>query len=418
MGTTPVAHADEARSAQWALSAYDATKSVWNHSKGKGITVAVIDSGVRASHIDLSGQVLAGKDFAFGGDGQTDHSPEGHGTCIASVIAAHGHGSNGARGIMGLAPEAKILPIGVGDGVTGSLGSDYLAPAIHYAVDHHAQVINISLGSADPSAADEAAVAYAEQHNVVVVTSSGNSGTSDKEYPGSYPGVIKVGAVDQSGKLWSQSNTGGVTVAAPGVGIVCDNDGNDTQMGKGDGTSLAAAYVSAIAALFRSAHPELTQGQIVNYIIKTADLPKGHTAPDPGFGYGIAWPYFDMKVDPGPAAGPLPQASAASSGDSGSSSAPVAAAPGGSSGGGGSTGLILGGVGGLVVLGLVVALIARARRRPSAAGMPPGGPAPAQPYQPPYQPPTGQYQQQPYQSLPNYTYPPQQQGGHQEQPPR
>ncbi|MEZ0065747.1 subtilisin family serine protease [Streptacidiphilus sp. MAP12-20] len=423
VGAAPVAHADEARSAQWALRVYNAAKTVWPHSTGKGVTVAVIDSGVRASHVDLTGQVLQGTDFAFGGNGQTDHSPEGHGTCVASIIAAHGHGTNGVNGIKGLAPDVKILPIGVGTGEAGATGTDHVAEAIRYAVDQHAQVINISLGSPIESPADEQAVAYAEAHNVVVVTPSGNSGTDGKEYPSSYPGVIKVGAVEESGHLWSQSNTGGVTVAAPGVGIVCDNDGSDTQMGKGDGTSFATAYVSAIAALYRSAHPQLTQGQIVNYVIKTALLPTSLTAPDAGFGYGIASPDFTTAVAPGPVAGPLPQATPAANGDTSSSAAPVTTTADGSSGGGSSTGLLLGIVGGVVVLGLIIVVVARSRRGSGSNTLASGSEQPYQTAPQPSQPPSGQYpgqnqQQPPYQGLPNYTYPPpQQQGGSHEQPP-
>ncbi|MEY9878112.1 subtilisin family serine protease [Streptacidiphilus sp. MAP12-33] len=414
----PAAHADQARDAQWAIgsSGYEAATAVWPHSTGKGVTVAVIDSGVRATQVDLRGQVLQGTDFAFGGNGQSDHSPECHGTAMASLIAAHGHGPGGQDGIMGLAPGAKILPIGVGRGVAGQ-GTNYVPQAIRYAVDHGAKVISISLAAAAPAPDEQAAVAYAERHNVVVVAGSGNDGSTTDMYPASDPGVIKVGAVDKTGNVWSGSNAGGVVVAAPGVDIVHDSCGSDTEMSKGSGTSDATAYVAAIAALYRSTHPDLTQGQIVNYIVKTAILPKGLTAPDSHYGYGIASPDLKMAVTPGPASGPLPQASAAAGSGSGagdnSSASPGAtnttASGSGSSSSSSGMMIVLGGLAAVVVIVVIVIIVVRSRRgggggggTGGGGGAEPGYPTYPQgpqgyPQQAPqgYQPPTGQYGQQP-----------------------
>ncbi|WP_052442912.1 S8 family serine peptidase [Streptacidiphilus neutrinimicus] len=416
----PAAHADTARNTQWALTDYKASQYVWPKSTGKGVTVAVIDSGVRATHVDLAGQVLPGTDFQFGGNGQTDHSPEFHGTLVASLIAGHGHGPNGEDGIMGLAPGAKILPIGIGPGNAGP-GTDYTTKAIRYAVDHGAEVINMSIGGPDNDSVTEAAVAYAEEHNVVLVAAAGNDGISDPQYPASYPGVIKVGAVDKTGKLWSKSDTGGITVVAPGVSVLGDGGDSDTGYRMGDGTSFATAYVSAIAALYRSAHPNLTAGQIVNYIIKTAIPPNGMTTPDASYGYGIASPDLNMAVVPGPAAGPLPQSSPLPSGTSASSGTTTTAS--GSSSGGSSMGIVLGVLGGLVVLVIIVVVIVRSRRGGGGGngGAGGGGGQPAyvaQGQQPQaYQPPTGQYGgQSPYGQAPqqnpygggNQQYPPQQ----------
>jgi len=98
----PMASADEVRDAQWPLTVYDAEK-VWKASQGEGVTVAVVDSGVVASHPDLLGQVLPGKDFS--GDGDPHKDEDGHGTGMASLIAGHGHGVNGSSGVVGLAPR-------------------------------------------------------------------------------------------------------------------------------------------------------------------------------------------------------------------------------------------------------------------------------------------------------------------------
>src|ERR1044072_1978501 len=106
----PLSAADQVRDDQWALKALNA-ESVWKFSKGQGVTVAVIDDGVNASHVDLQGNVLEGKDFMDGGSATPD-SGDDHGTAMASIIAGHGHGTN--DGVIGLAPEAKNLPIQIG----------------------------------------------------------------------------------------------------------------------------------------------------------------------------------------------------------------------------------------------------------------------------------------------------------------
>jgi subtilisin family serine protease len=405
VGLAPVAHADDARNTQWALQVYKASQYVWPKSTGKGVTVAVIDSGVRATHEDLTGQVLSGTDFQFGGNGQTDHSAEFHGTLVASLIAGHGHGPNGEDGIKGLAPDAKILPVGVGPGDANAAGgTNYLPQAIRYAVDHGAQVINMSLGNGDSDAVEESAVAYAEQHNVVLVSAAGNDGADVKEYPASWPGVVKVGAVDKTGALWSNSDTGGITVAAPGARVLGDGGDSDTGYRMGDGTSYATAYVSAIAALYRSAHPNLTAGQIVNYL--------------------------NMTVVPGPAAGPLPQATdPLKQPSAGSSATPCTTNTASSSSGGSSMGLILGGLAAVVIVVITIVVVARSRRGGGGGGNggvggsggQPGYPAYPQVQQPQqaYQPPMGHYgqnpygqppqQQNPYGGAPNpQQYPPQQ----------
>lgn len=137
----PTASADYIRDGQWALDAFNPQK-VWKESTGKNVIVAVIDSGVNGDHIDLKGNVLPGKSFAEDG-GTADHeSGDDHGTAMAALIAAHGHGPNHADGIMGLAPDAKILPIKRNVSVGGNANN--IDGPIRYAVDHGAKVINMS----------------------------------------------------------------------------------------------------------------------------------------------------------------------------------------------------------------------------------------------------------------------------------
>jgi len=424
LSVAPAASADDgARAAEWPLTAYDAGKLVWPHSTGKGVIVAVVDSGVRATHVDLTGQVLPGIDYVSGGNGETDQSTDGHGTGIASLIAGHGHGSHDEDGIMGLAPGAKILPVGVGSDASVT----NLVQGIEYAVNHGASVINLSLGTTGFNAQEASAIFYAESKNVVVVAAAGNSGTEEDDYPASYDGVVSVSGVDQNGQAWSGSTySSHVVVAAPAVDIVRDDDGSDTQMYKGDGTSYSTAYVSAIAALIRSAYPSLTAGQVINMIIKGAALPAGLTAPDPHYGYGIARPdqwalWATMAKNPGPASGPLPQLA-------NPSTPTVAAAAGNSATANDDDTVALAALGGgLVVLLLIILLfvrVSRSRRRKREAAdesaalpyqqQPYAQPAyqPAtQPYAPPQQPgqpsydPYGQLPQAPQQQPPNYQPP-------------
>ncbi|MER5636348.1 type VII secretion-associated serine protease mycosin [Kitasatospora sp. NPDC002227] len=404
------AAADSIRQGQWAISKYNAAELVWPISQGEGVTVAVIDTGVQASHQDLTGQVLAGADFSGENtDGRTDRL--GHGTEMASMIAAHGHGDQ--AGIIGLAPKAKILPVRVAlddDGNIASGGETKLADAIRYAVDHHAQVISMSMGSSglrtNPDA--RAAVRYAASKDVVLVAATGNQGDHQApvSYPAAFPGVVAVGAVDQSGTIWNKSNSGPeTTLVAPGVGVYGASNKSDSSYGNGTGTSASTAYVSAIAALIRSKYPQLSAGQVINRMIKTAKAPQGVTAlPDPKYGYGIASPSKALAanpaVDQGPKENPLasrpesqgaPDSGAAASPSAGAQStagaAPVAA--GGSGGGGGLPWHLIGAGGAVVVLAVVGGVLVMRRSRRTAQ---PAAAAPVVPGAPQY---PGQYTGQP-----------------------
>ncbi|AJP05860.1 serine protease [Streptomyces cyaneogriseus subsp. noncyanogenus] len=304
MAAAPIASADQTRRDQWALETLQA-ESAWNISKGEGVTVAVIDTGVNAQHIDLRHNVLKGKDFI---DGDDDASPEStdaqpsHGTGMASVIAGHGHGPGAADGVMGLAPAAKILPIRVN--LEGNSG---FADEIHYAVDNGASIINISMILQDSqykdgaSAEDLEAVAYALEKDVLIVAGAGNDGKGgDLPFPANTPGVVAVGGVDRTGSFWEDSNYGPeVLLTAPATRIVSAGwPGNKLRIS--DGTSDSTAYVSAAAALLRSKFPDLTAGQIANRLVRTAALPesaKGLTLPDEKYGYGVIRPLAALTED-------------------------------------------------------------------------------------------------------------------------
>ncbi|MEU6347114.1 S8 family serine peptidase [Streptomyces sp. NPDC046977] len=409
LAAAPVASADQTREDQWPLKAFDAA-SIWKVSKGKGVTVAVIDSGVNAHHVDLSGNVIEGKDFIDGGS--TAPAPgDDHGTAMASIIAAHGHGPAGADGVMGLAPDAKILDIRDDGHRDGGF-----AESIRYAVDHGASVINVSSGGAVKTEQEADAVAYALRKNVVVVAASGNEGT-EVSYPAGHPGAVAVGGVKNNGEIWEGSNSGPqVLLAAPGTSIVSAGGQANAAYRSGTGTSDSSAFVAAAAALLRAKFPDLTAGQIVNRLTRTAGLPasaKGTSLPDEHYGYGFIQPLAALTRDVpagstyGPLAVPESLKTGQNDGGQGATPDPSGAAP-NTTGGAMSDdeqaaadrkqviALSVIGLVGLLVLALIVFVIVRIARRnkgggddrPGGPGAPGGGyqqyggPQPPQQYQP------------------------------------
>ncbi|MGW3139396.1 type VII secretion-associated serine protease mycosin [Streptomyces sp. NPDC001139] len=404
----PIASADQVRDAQWPLTVYGAAR-VWKTSQGAGVTVAVVDTGVDSSQPDLTGQVLAGKDFTGSGDPHKDSV--GHGTAMASLIAGHGHGPDASSGVMGLAPRAKILPVRV-DIARNKGNSESWAAGVRYAVDQGASVINLSLddSSAYPGSKAADAIKYAQAHNAVVVAAAGNdAGTVN--YPAALPGVVAVSAVDQNLAPWSKSNTGNVTVAAPGVEVAQADPTTKSGYAVADGTSGSTAYVSAIVALLRSKYPDLSAGQIINRLVKSASFLSntGKKAPDKELGYGIARPgsALTMDIPKGPKEGPLAQASPSTSTQSGSASGndnPSQAAKKKDKSSSSGLLLIAGIAAAVIVLGIVFAVIRSRRNRGGGGpGSGPGGGMPPHGANYPPQPPTGY---QPYPNTPpNQGYP-------------
>jgi type VII secretion-associated serine protease mycosin len=383
-GTATQAQADSTRSQQWYLDAMHA-EEMWQTSTGKGITVAVIDTGVDPDNPDLKGQVLGGKDLApasRAGDEHTDY--DGHGTGMAGLIAGTG-AYDGGKGAFGLAPGVKILPVrmpGQYDDNPFS-GPSYVSKAIRYAVDSGAQVINISSGSTVHSPQLTAAVKYALDHGSLIFAGVGNDGDKGNpvEYPAATPGVVGVAAVGKNLQRASFSQYGPqVDIAAPGVDMVhaC---GGKTGLCKTDGTSDATAIASASAALVWSAHPSWTNNQVLRVLLDTIGAPTDGAKRNDSIGYGIVRPRIALQDpgDPGPAdVYPLPDSPAAASaspspsttvsGDSAAAAKGGNAAARASSGNGGSHALLWSavGVGAAVLVGGVVAAVAVGRRRRSA----------------------------------------------------
>jgi type VII secretion-associated serine protease mycosin len=299
------AAADSVRDQQtWVLNMLD-VPGAWQVSEGSGVTVAVIDSGVDADVSDLTGSVITGPDYTGLHTSPQNADWGEHGTWMASIIAGHGH-DGGDDGIIGIAPEAKVLSIRVipdkGDPGYQAYNSepeariqDELAEGIMTAVKDHAKVISMSIGYSEPSGVVRAAVQYAYSRGVVLVASSGNSGDNDTQHTGSstmapvsfpaeYPGVISVGAVtmDETPTSFSSGNLS-VRVAAPGQGVPAQ--GRNGLYYTVDGTSPACALVAGVAALLESAYPAISPAQVAQALTATAQQsPSGGYNVLTGFG--------------------------------------------------------------------------------------------------------------------------------------
>ncbi|MFJ6750837.1 type VII secretion-associated serine protease mycosin [Streptomyces sp. NPDC091266] len=380
-GTAPTASADQIRDDQWPLTAFKA-EDIWDVSTGQGVIVAVIDSGVDGSHPDLKGNVLPGKDFTSGGPGDQEDK-NNHGTSMSGAIAGHGHGPNGSDGIKGLAPNAKILPIKNADTDSEGdfVGNASFAKPLRYAVTHGAKVVNMSFGSPTISKAEKAAIAYAAQHDVLVVASAGNEGATHLLQPASAPGVLAVGAIGSQGSIWEKSNSGPeVLLTAPGVDI--RSAGVTSPYGRGNGTSDATAYVSAAAALVRAKFPDLTAGQVANRLTKTALIPSGAgvtKTPDEHYGYGMIRPLRALTQDipAGSKNGPLKVPENAGPAASDAAQPPADSADSSDTGTDqGLSPIVIAGIaaGVLAVAALIVVLVVVSRRKKGRGGPPPGGP--------------------------------------------
>ena len=237
---------------------------------GKGVTVAVIDTGVKTTHPEFSNvNIVSPFDFI-----ENDTSPDdvdGHGTHVASTILGRYDGISATGDITGIAYNASLMPLKVlGDDGTGYISD--IAAGIRYAVDNGAHVINLSLGGGGPSSLMREAIRYAA-NKAVVVMAAGNSSGSSPEYPAAYAAVdgIAVGAVNKLGEMADFSNLAGSEqisyITGPGVGVYSAIPGGYASY---SGTSMAAPHVAGVAALLKSYDQSLTPDQITDLLISTA----------------------------------------------------------------------------------------------------------------------------------------------------
>lgn len=304
----PRATGDVVRTKEYWLDSYG-IRNAWNVTKGAGITIAIIDTGIDSTVPELRGAVAASADFSGSGTGGRPEGGEGdeHGTMVASLAAGRGTGSG--SGVLGVAPAASLLSASVGFGADDDNSDQQIADAVTWAVDHGAQVINLSLtrNTLDWPPSWDTAFLYAQDHNVVVVAAAGNrgSGTEEVGAPATMPGVLAVGGVTESGVSSTDASAQGITlgVAAPSENLVGVIPGGGYVLW--DGTSGAAPIVAGVVALVRAAHPELSAANVINRILATA-RDRGAAGPDDLYGYGLVDASAAVRADvPSVTANPL-----------------------------------------------------------------------------------------------------------------
>ncbi|UQZ32915.1 peptidase S8 [Paenibacillus sp. PK3_47] len=276
---------------QWNLPAIE-TEAGWNLTKGsKEVIVAVIDTGVQASHPDLQGQLLNGYNAIANGSAPEDDV--GHGTHVAGIIGAL---TNNEEGVAGISWYNKILPVKALD--NSGAGTTYsVAEGIIWAADKGAKVINLSLGNYADSQFLHDAIKYAYDRDVVIVSASGNDNTERPGYPAAYEEVLAVAATNANGERASFSNYGDyIDVAAPGESIASTYP--DNQYAALSGTSMASPHVAALAGLVRSLNPALTNKEVMELMMSgTVDL--GDPGHDKYFGWGQVDIYKTLQAAAG-----------------------------------------------------------------------------------------------------------------------
>ncbi len=272
---TDMAANDPYLGSEWHLPKINAA-SAWDGSQGSGITIAILDSGVLATHPDLAPKLVAGWNFYNNNNNTADAT--GHGTSVAGSAAAI---TNNALGVSGVAGAAKIMPIRVSD-ASGYAYYSTIAQGVIFAADNGARVANASFSGVYTSASVQSAATYLRNKGGLLIVSAGNSGTDDGSQASTT--MIPVSATDSADAKASWSSFGKyVAVAAPGVGIW--TTGADGGYRSASGTSFAAPITAGVVALMMAAKPGLTAAQVEGLLYSTSvDL--GAAGRDSHFGYG------------------------------------------------------------------------------------------------------------------------------------
>jgi membrane-anchored mycosin MYCP len=276
MTMTP-AHADGVRGQQWYLSSLDlgAAHAV---TKGGGVIVAVVDSGVDATHPDLQGAVLPGTETAGTKDA------DGRGTALASLIAGHGHGPGNTDGVVGVAPGASILPIAFAPRAGEAGDPAALAAGIDLAVSKGAKVVCVGRGVTPNPRLREAVESAAEQDVLVVAADGDLPNATFSPWPSSVQGVLTSIPLDRTGNVVAapaSRQTSGIGV--PGVELISATAGGGYRMQTG---ATGVGLLCGAAALVRSAYPQMSPSQVADRLRATA-TDRGATGPDSQYGAGV-----------------------------------------------------------------------------------------------------------------------------------
>ncbi|MGK5679233.1 S8 family serine peptidase [Actinoplanes sp. URMC 104] len=329
-------------------------------STGSGITVAVVDSGTYP-HPDLLRNLAKGSSFVTGENGNGQNDRFGHGTEMAALIAAHGRGT---RGVLGIAPSSKILPLKISN--SKAAPASEMAEAIQYATERNAAVINVS-AAIGPSFEVQDAVSSALDSDAVVVASVGNTASSAVVgYPAAIDGVLAVGAVGRDGNYTRSSlRTSKVAICAPGVDITTAEPRQKyVDIG---GTSPATAIVSGAVALVRAKFPELSAKNIIHRLTATAD-DIGPPGRDDECGFGRLNIVKALTANVPPLEGqeseaPSPSATGTATAVGPQFATPTSGAAKSDERAGGGSVLLFGGLAGVLAAGGVLAVMVLRRRR-------------------------------------------------------
>lgn len=274
---------------QWELSDLNIPQA-WQISKGSSdIKVAILDSGFDRTHEDFnSSQILSGCDVT-NDDSAVTEDVEGHGTEVASVVAA---ATNNSKGIAGAGWNVTVMPFKIAD-ENGDIYDSSVISAITMAADAGCSVISMSIGEYEKDNAVQAAVNYASSKGCVVVAAAGNEGDAGDEeagqlsYPASYDGVISVAATDRNNArcYFSQYNSK-VDVSAPGENVLVAAPFTKTGYTASSGTSFSTPYVASVAALAKSVFPSLT-GDEFEQLIENTSTDLGAASRDDQYGWGL-----------------------------------------------------------------------------------------------------------------------------------
>jgi thermitase len=295
----------------WALGKISAFNG-WDISKGSGVTIAILDSGIDGGHQDLAANMLPGYNFMLNSSNTLPDGACHHGTPVAGSAAAVG---NNATGTIGIAWQSKILPVviaGPDSTGTGCWASwSNLASGITYAVDHGAKVINISYGGSSSGSSLLSAETYAWNKGAVLVASAGNDALNGNpiRYPASDPHVVSAAATDYNDVAASFSEYNQyVDLAAPGANVYDVDERGSSGYTPGDyatmsGTSFSAPTIAGLAALVWSVNPSLTNQQVIDLMQKNAD-----DLGDAGYDIHYGWGRINLNRTLAAAAGQTPVA--------------------------------------------------------------------------------------------------------------
>ncbi|WP_432985844.1 S8 family peptidase [Dactylosporangium sp. CA-233914] len=276
------ARADVIRDDEWHLRYLNVTEAN-QHTRGEGVTVAVVDRGVDRAHQDLAGAVLDPVYVTQPAEPAPEIDPDGHGTALAGLIAGQGHGAGRADGVIGIAPAAKVMPVVIDTPAGQAPSPDEIAAGIELAVAQRAAVIVVGYSVAGSERLLKAVRAARDAGALVVAADGDQPGSAFEPYPAAYDGVLAAIPLSRAGDVLVPSSSGRrLGLGVPGVQVMTTNNGNRYRIDDG---SASPGVLGGAVALLRSAYPQAKPDEIVRRLRLSA-VDAGERGPDPQNGLG------------------------------------------------------------------------------------------------------------------------------------